>query len=179
MKIIFCIICNNDEYVFNFECIFVYRKCWLCVFTYKISVCYGNNNSIFSILVYFLVSTKTENDAYTVVGTVEAGTAFNSAKVSYADPVTNNLVTANVNTSNMNQSFITVGSPLTVYIDKQNTSNVHAQQPFTKTIKFMIIAVLFFILSLLLFEIFVSFFYSQMCQVLGAGELVSDVLTSD
>ena len=101
----------------------------------------------FSILLSFLVSTKTENDAYTVVGRVEAVTAFNSVKVSYADPVTNNLVTANVNTSIMNQSFITVGSPLTVYIDKQNMFNVHAQQPLTKTIKFMIIAVLFFILS--------------------------------
>ena len=164
------LISNAFSFIGNAGCVYLRIK---SVFAMVIII------PFFSILLYFLVSTKTENDAYTVVGTVEAVTAFNSVKVSYTDPVTNNLVTANVNTSNMNQSFITVGSPLTVYIDKQNTSNVHAQQPFTKTIKFMIIAVLFFILSLLLFEIFVSFFNNQMCQVLGAGELVSDVFTSD
>ena len=127
----------------------------------------------FSLLLYFLLSTKTE-EAYTVIGTVESTNSFNAAKVSYTDPTTNTLVTSNVNTTNMNQAMIVIGNPLTVYIDKKNPSNVHAQQPFTKTVKYLIIGLLLFILSLLMFEIFVSFFNNQLCQVLGGTELVAD-----
>ena len=132
---------------------------------------------VFCVILYFLVSTKTENEAYTVVGTVES-VSFNAVKVSYIDPTSNILTTANVDTTNTNQTMIYTGAPLTVYVDKKNPSNVHAQQPFTKNVKLMILGIIFFVLGLLLFEIFASFFNNQICQVLGGAELVYDTFST-
>ena len=56
---------------------------------------------VFCVILYFLVSTKTENESYTVVGTVES-VSFNAAKVLYIDPTSNILTTANIDTTNTN-----------------------------------------------------------------------------
>ena len=74
--------------------------------------------------------------------------------------------------------MIYTSAPLTVYVDKKNPLNVHAQQPFTKNVKLMILGIIFFVLGLLLFEIFASFFNNQICQVLGGAELVYDTFST-
>ena len=96
------------------------------------------------VIIYFVATIKTET-AYTVVGTVKNVSA-NAAIVEYTDPSTNLPVTksiditplvANSATSSKQtpstNAPIAVGSPVTVYVDKTNSSVVSVQQPFSSS----------------------------------------------
>ena len=142
----------------------------------------------FAILILYFVSTIKTEDAYKVIGTVQT-VSYNAANVTYTDPKTNLPVTksvditnlstnSNVNSSSKSTSsaVLVKGSPITLYIDKKNSSNVSVQQPFTKTMKGLIIGAVSFILGLIIFEVITAFYNKQVCKALGAGQLVFDAV---
>ena len=140
------------------------------------------------VIIYFVATIKTET-AYTVVGTVKTVSA-NAAIVEYTDPSTNlpvtksiditplvlNSTTAPKQTSTTTAS-IAVGSPVTLYVDKKNSSVVSVQQPFTPKLKILVITGLSFVLCLFCFEVVTAFYNKQLCQAVGGAELVGDALS--
>ena len=129
---------------------------------------------ILCVALYFLSVTQT-HDTYIVDATVQERTSANWAKVSYIDPKTNSLVTTNVDiSSRQNDPTLVKDSTLTLFVDKTNPAYISVTQPFTKTVKVLIMLVLTLVILSLCYSALASFYDKTVCRILGGADLLGD-----